>query len=189
MRYFFAAISLLLVVSCSDSITQDRPEKIDLYVNHYQQTAVGEGLHLTYLVQEGNNIGTGQWTRWYGEISGFDYEPGYIYHLKVEKETIANPPADGSSIQYSLDKIVSKEKISNSIQFSINLKPTGYSDQPSFVTGDKETGFKLLDTINIECDNLCEELSQKLQSEERVSATFSHANSGAYKLIGFQDLD
>lgn len=187
MRYFFTAISLLLVVSCSDLTTQNSPEKIDLYINHYQQTAVGEGLHLVYLVAEGKDIEAGHWTRWYGKISGFTYKPGYIYHLKVEKETVENPPADGSSIQYSLDKIISKNKISNNAQFSIKLKPTGYADQTSFVTGSENTGFKLLDTIDIACDNLCGELSQKLQNEEQVIGIFEHADSGAYKLTGFEN--
>ncbi|WP_312991819.1 DUF4377 domain-containing protein [Chryseobacterium flavum] len=50
------------------------------------------------------------WTNFYSNIEGFTYEPGYEYVLKVKTENIANPPADGSSIKYTLVKQVSKTK-------------------------------------------------------------------------------
>lgn len=50
------------------------------------------------------------WTNFYSNIEGFTYEPGYEYVLKVKTEKIANPPADGSSIKYTLVKQVSKTK-------------------------------------------------------------------------------
>ncbi|MCL8538404.1 DUF4377 domain-containing protein [Chryseobacterium gallinarum] len=50
------------------------------------------------------------WTNLYTNIEGFTYEPGYEYVLKVKTEKIANPPADGSSIKYTLVKQVSKTK-------------------------------------------------------------------------------
>ncbi|WP_228401596.1 DUF4377 domain-containing protein [Chryseobacterium sp. PMSZPI] len=50
------------------------------------------------------------WTNFYSNIEGFTYEPGYEYVLKVKTEKIANPPADASSIKYTLVKQVSKIK-------------------------------------------------------------------------------
>ncbi|MBT2622295.1 MULTISPECIES: DUF4377 domain-containing protein [Chryseobacterium] len=50
------------------------------------------------------------WTNFYSNIEGFTYEPGYEYVLKVKTEKIANPPADGSSIKYTLINQVSKTK-------------------------------------------------------------------------------
>ncbi|MEY8761849.1 DUF4377 domain-containing protein [Chryseobacterium tongliaoense] len=50
------------------------------------------------------------WTNFYSNIEGFTYEPGYEYILKVKTEKIENPPADGSSIKYTLVKQVSKTK-------------------------------------------------------------------------------
>ncbi|MCQ9638270.1 DUF4377 domain-containing protein [Chryseobacterium sp. WG14] len=50
------------------------------------------------------------WTNFYSNIEGFTYEPGYEYVLKVKTEKIANPPADGSSVKYTLVKQVSKTK-------------------------------------------------------------------------------
>ncbi|SEW09523.1 protein of unknown function [Chryseobacterium wanjuense] len=53
---------------------------------------------------------TENWTNFYSNIEGFTYEPGYEYVLQVKTEKIENPPADGSSIKYTLVKQVSKTK-------------------------------------------------------------------------------
>ncbi|WP_082376990.1 DUF4377 domain-containing protein [Chryseobacterium indologenes] len=53
---------------------------------------------------------SGSWTNFYSQIEGFTYEPGYEYVLKVKTEKIANPPADASSIKYTLIEQVSKTK-------------------------------------------------------------------------------
>ncbi|RMZ60234.1 DUF4377 domain-containing protein [Chryseobacterium nematophagum] len=50
------------------------------------------------------------WTNFYSNIQGFNYVPGYEYVLRVKVQHIANPPADGSSIAYTLVKVVSKVK-------------------------------------------------------------------------------
>jgi len=44
----------------------------------------------------------------YSSINGFDFEPGYDYELLVQKTPIENPPADGSSIEWTLVEIVSQ---------------------------------------------------------------------------------
>lgn len=41
-------------------------------------------------------------------IEGFTYEKGYEYELLATKTIYANPPADGSSYDYTLIKVVSK---------------------------------------------------------------------------------
>ena len=42
----------------------------------------------------------------YNSIEGFTFEPGYEYELLVRVDTVANPPADGSSLQYTLVEVV-----------------------------------------------------------------------------------
>lgn len=44
----------------------------------------------------------------YDTINGFEFEPGFEYVLQVQVEQIENPPADGSSLQYTLIQVVSK---------------------------------------------------------------------------------
>lgn len=45
-----------------------------------------------------------------GEIKGFTFEEGFKYILIVEVTILANPPMDGDINEYTLVKIVSKEK-------------------------------------------------------------------------------
>lgn len=54
--------------------------------------------------------GNPNWQLFYDPIGGFTYEEGYEYELLVKREPVSNPPADGSSIRYTLVKEVSKTK-------------------------------------------------------------------------------
>ncbi|MBZ9730832.1 DUF4377 domain-containing protein [Salegentibacter sp. JZCK2] len=102
---------VFLLFSCS--LSGEINGVVDMVVNSYTEECVGEMEGNCLLVQEGDQIGTEDWSLFYYEdsIIGFDYEPGYIYHLRVKKKKIKNPPMDGSSISYRLVKIVSKEKV------------------------------------------------------------------------------
>lgn len=53
----------------------------------------------------------GKWQRMYGGIKGFTHEPGYNYTLQITEKKIANPPADGSSIERKLVKVLSKKPV------------------------------------------------------------------------------
>ena len=52
-----------------------------------------------------------EWELFYDGIKGFEYESGYTYTLLVEIREIAEPMADGSSIEYRLIKLVDKHKV------------------------------------------------------------------------------
>jgi hypothetical protein len=49
------------------------------------------------------------WNFFFAPIEGFTFEPGYLYVLQVRGRSIRNPPQDGSSEEYHLLRIVSKE--------------------------------------------------------------------------------
>ncbi|AIY43995.1 putative lipoprotein [Collimonas arenae] len=51
------------------------------------------------------------WQLWYGNIEGFKFEPGIAYRLRILEEPVVNPPADASSIKWTLDMIVEQEII------------------------------------------------------------------------------
>ncbi len=53
---------------------------------------------------------TDDWNYFYDTIEGFDYEEGHQYLVEVAVTEIENPPADASSLKYTLVKILSKEK-------------------------------------------------------------------------------
>ncbi|MBC9933567.1 DUF4377 domain-containing protein [Chitinophaga qingshengii] len=51
------------------------------------------------------------WSNLYTNIEGFKYTPGYRYKLLVRVTPVKNPPADGSSIKYTLRKVLEKKKV------------------------------------------------------------------------------
>lgn len=51
------------------------------------------------------------YTLFYDQIEGFEYEPGYEYELRVLVEPVENPPADGSSLRYSLVEEVNRTPV------------------------------------------------------------------------------
>ncbi|MGY0558770.1 DUF4377 domain-containing protein [Lysobacter sp. A421] len=62
--------------------------------------------------ENGLVVGTpGEWEPLYQDIEGYTHEPGIRNVLRLKQFTIANPPADGSSIAYVLDMVVESERV------------------------------------------------------------------------------
>ena len=166
-----------ILFSCSSDEDGNQSQTIEMRINHFQNTGIAEGPVLTLLVQEGDEIGTDTWTKFYSDIEGFDYEPGTIYNLSVKTEPISNPPADGSSIKYMLLEVESTQEVDNETFFDIDLKING----ENFLT--TESGLKLLNQIDVDCNNLCNELETTLQSQDFVIGTFKRISSDEIQLV------
>ena len=80
-------------------------EKI-IYVAPTQVDCTGVAPQKCLQVKEGSL--DQDWKLHYSPIQGFDYEPGYTYRLRIRETAIANPPADGSSLAWTLMAIESK---------------------------------------------------------------------------------
>lgn len=52
-----------------------------------------------------------EYTLFYGQIEGFEYEEGYEYKLVVREEKIENPPADAPDFKWTLVEVVSKSPV------------------------------------------------------------------------------
>ncbi len=52
-----------------------------------------------------------EWSLFYGQIIGFDYEPGYEYELRVTETEKDNPAADASSLEMTLVEVVSQTAV------------------------------------------------------------------------------
>ncbi|MBE9475206.1 MAG: META domain-containing protein, partial [Chloroflexi bacterium] len=55
-----------------------------------------------------------EYTFFYDQIEGFNYEEGYEYELVIKEEQVENPPADASSIKWTLVSVESKEPVAES---------------------------------------------------------------------------
>lgn len=78
-----------------------------IYVGPYQVDCVGVAPQKCLLVKEDPKD---DWTFFYGQIEGFEYEPGYEYELRIMEEKVKDPPADASSIRWILLEVVKKER-------------------------------------------------------------------------------
>ena len=105
---------VLLFISCSSD--DDGMETLNLRVNYFTLPCVGSFPTDCLQVQEGNEIGGSSWFNFFGSIEGFEFEPGFVYDLQIEKTRIENPPADGLSFSYRLVRIVSKTGVECSFE-------------------------------------------------------------------------
>lgn len=106
MKALFSLLFLSLGMNCSDQMENQDTIKI-LYIENHLVDCTGVGPQKCMLVKENPND---DYIYFYDNIVGFDYEEGHTYKIKVSTEKIKNPPADGSSLKYTLVEILEKEK-------------------------------------------------------------------------------
>lgn len=100
----------LVLIGCNkEDMLKDRVETVTLYVSAetgtYQPWGSESPVECMLVKEEGSD----QFQPLaFGGIAGFTYEKGYAYTLSVEKTTLANPPADASSVTYKLLQIIEK---------------------------------------------------------------------------------
>jgi heat shock protein HslJ len=54
-----------------------------------------------------------EYSLFYDNIDGFEFEEGYEYEIQVLVEPVANPPADGSALKYTLVEVVSQTPVTS----------------------------------------------------------------------------
>lgn len=102
----FTGLLMLCLIGCS----KDSDRSI-MRINFYTETCIGERAGATcLLVQFDEQLDTDMWSYFNEPIEGFQYQEGYIYRLRVRKETIKDPPMDGSSMRFILLDVLSKQK-------------------------------------------------------------------------------
>jgi len=101
----------LLLSIINLSCSSDAEQSIEtLWINAERVNCEGVGPRTCYQTQTNSVIDEAAWQYFYSPIENFDsqYKTGYRYQITVEKSPVENPPADGSSIRYTLKEINSK---------------------------------------------------------------------------------
>ncbi len=112
--FWLISITLLLLAitaACTPSGSTDsptQPEQLTMYVGSETAECVGVAPMDCLLVKFDKEA---EWEFFYDSIMNFEYEPGFEYELLVTQTHIENPPADASSIQYTLVEMVSKTAV------------------------------------------------------------------------------
>ena len=85
-------------------------------------------------------------------ISGFDFEWGYNYVVKVKKTKLAQPMMDASNTEYELIEVVSKTKADPDLTFSLYLQRELYlghgEENDSSIMQIDDTTYRLLNEVN-----------------------------------------
>jgi hypothetical protein len=99
---------LLAVTSCKSENSETGASGITYWINSSRVPCVGVGPMECLEVRQSESA---DWQLFYSEIEGFNYEPGYLYRIKVreEKRDPENIPADASAMRYIL--VTVEEKI------------------------------------------------------------------------------
>jgi hypothetical protein len=102
------ALTLLVATSCKSSDSKVMEDSVTYWVNSARVPCVGVGPMECLQVRKSESA---DWQLFYSEIEGFDFEPGYVYRLRVREEILdpADVPADASSIRFVLLEVEEKK--------------------------------------------------------------------------------
>ncbi len=98
-------IILALLACTSASLTYAQTKQVTLQV--HPQTVDCTGVAPATCLQIRSHDQQ-VWQRLYGGIRGFQHQTGFLYTLAVKETRVSRPPADGSSLQRTLVKIIRK---------------------------------------------------------------------------------
>lgn len=100
----------LAIIAASSCNKEDKSQTETWWVNSARVDCVGAGPMTCYQIQKSDEIESGKWQLFYDEIQGFDYQPGYLYQIKVEILKKSEPiPADASSMTFKLIEVLQKK--------------------------------------------------------------------------------
>ena len=80
---------------------------VTYWVNSFRVPCEGVAPMQCLQIRKGNSE---YWELFYSEIEGFEFEPGYLYRLRVREEKLdpSQIPADASSVKYTLVSVEEK---------------------------------------------------------------------------------
>lgn len=193
----FLTLGGMLLTACASTPATDagkqdsQPEPVErtIYVGPLLVDCEGEGPQKCMLVKEKPED---DYTLFYDQIEGFEYEKGYEYKLIVKEELVENPPAGGSSLRWSLVSVESKEPVpiaEDVIEKTIYVGPelvdcTGVAPQKCILVKEDPDGEYTLFYDQIEGFNFEEGYEYELViREEQVENPPADASSIKWSLI------
>lgn len=175
--------SLFILLACFAALfasCEKKEQPIQFRINQFKQTTIAPYPTLVFSVQQGDEIGGDKWRPLDEAIVGFDYEEGFIYDLLVTDAEVKSPKGDGYQHTFQLRQVLSKTKAKSDDSFDLDLK----LGNVKCVNGNSNTGYNILNKVNIDCGNLCGEFEQALQSNaKKLSGKFILNDNGSIKLV------
>jgi hypothetical protein len=124
-------------------------------------------------------------------VDGFDFEWGYFYTLKV-KEIYIGELSDGTRYEYSLLKVISKEKVSDTVIFRMSIDPLRYYHKLEEGVSNytlsqlNDSTYFYMDQVEIEIpQNFQESFRKKKDNKINFRGDFKFVNSKRVRLVRF----
>lgn len=106
LKYVLLTLCIGSLFSCATTKQPSQSTKT-LTIGSQKVDCTGVGPQKCLQVKENESE---EWTNFYGSIEGFDYKEGNVYQIEVAVTEVENPPADASSLNYKLVKILKETK-------------------------------------------------------------------------------
>ncbi len=158
------AVPGLFVAGC------DPGEEVEMSVDHYKQPCFGMFKTLCMRVDDGDGFGN-----FYDNIKGFEFEWGYNCRLRVLKQDVRNPPADGSSVKYTLEEVLEKTPVAPGVGFQLLVEPA--SDPELSISG--PAGGTLIDGTPFTCvsSEACSRIGDALELGQDFTVEFAYGTA------------
>ena len=126
-------------------------------------------------------------------VVGFDFEWGYSYTLEVE-EIYLGQMSDGTNYEYTLLKVISKDKVADTVIFSMSISPLKYYNKSEDERVNNYTLSQLndstyfyMDQVEIEIpNNFLESFLKKKENEINIRGKFKFINGKRIRLVSFR---
>jgi hypothetical protein len=176
-------IIYVLFFSC-ELFAQDKSKIIEINISPYKQLANGAFFKSLVLKSDEEAL---------DYLSNFDFKWGYHYKIKAKRIELANPPADGSSIEYELVKVISKEKANPLDTFQLLLQGQKYLGPPS-----DDDSYEMMKPLSdstylydeqiqlIVPENFKVKFNEALLPEKWIFGKFVFADDNKIRLVGFR---
>lgn len=119
-----------------------------------------------------HDLDSGDQLLFYEGISGFSFQWGVTQTLDVRVHQVANPPEDGSSLRYVLERVVERKPVPEGARFQMILRG-------DLIWPDQGEGLSLSSTpFDCATDALCEELARMAgDSTRQITVEFSYPST------------
>ncbi|MEM7208815.1 MAG: DUF4377 domain-containing protein [Pseudomonadota bacterium] len=153
----FAGLVLFGLVGCGGGAGSDDSNASTVELNFHRNGCIGESTSLCLQVADGDD----SYLNFYDAIDGFTFEWGYRYTLRIAATEIEDPPADASSIQYSLLEQIARTAATDAGEFDVMVLATDLNIERRESDLYLLNGEKLFDCDAVTCASLDALMSQE----------------------------
>ncbi len=110
-RFVMVCCLFLALISCDEATQNIIDESAPVRVSAFTGNCATDFSSPCYRIQEGAELGSGNWKNVSTPIDGFVYEEGFTYLLIVRIERVPDATLKTPGLKYTLVKVLSKDKV------------------------------------------------------------------------------